>query len=836
MYQHLLFFCNLNAQHGTMKKNFLVIIFISFTIIAAAQINGFKTNGSKTILSKLNTEWTFEPYGDYIIKTTIKNKHEKNGEQISNAVILKPTGTKPVVSGTEIKTVVYGKSITLNISSKVVEYIQGTTKLTSTGAYLNTQYKGVTFSIADSTEQFYGAGERALLQNRRGKKLVLYNNPWYGYEYGADNLNYSVPFIMSSKGYAIFFDNPSKGYFDIGLSNPNSLEAAFVSGELTYYIVFGKNADEILQHYQQLVGTQPIPPRWAMGNFISRFGYRSQAQADSVIQKMKDEQFPADGIILDLFWFGDSIQHTLGNLDWTNKTKWPNPKKMITDWRKQNLKTIIITEPFILKNTRTYNESLKYHAVDSLGNPYTLTDFYFGYGGIVDVFRKDAQEWFKKVYRAQTANGVSGWWTDLGEPEKHPNDLYHNLKDLGFKRLFKADEVHNIFGHYWNKMLFDYYAKEHPNTRLFHLNRSGYAGSPRYSIFPWTGDISRSWNGLKAQLPVILGMNLSGIPYTHSDAGGFTTTFNKDAELYTRWLELSVFTPIFRPHTAALGDLNPPGSLDVPSEPALWDEPTKSIARSLIQLRYNLTPYNYTLAYQQSKNGKLLVRPMFYESFADTNLLKAESQFMWGDNILVAPVIKQGDVIKNIYFPKGKWYDFVRNKYYEGGQWVTDSAAIDEIPFFIKQGGFVPMVAGFNTMDKYNTSNLSILYFPAAEKTYYEMYDDDGLTNKSIEKKQFELLQMNGQNKDGKISIALKSNGGKFIGRPAIRTIRFYLAGINAKPSSITYNNKAMILHGADESGMREWKPGDAVYFAVKKTMMLLLEFTDKPLVIELSK
>ncbi|MBI1781854.1 MAG: DUF5110 domain-containing protein [Sphingobacteriales bacterium] len=819
-----------------MKKNFLLIIFLLFTIVVAAQINGFKTSGSKTILTKLNTEWTFQPFGNYIIKTTIKNRHEKNGEQISNAVVLKPSLAKPVVTGADIKTVAYGKTITLNVSSAKVEYINNGTKVTATGAYLNNQYKGVTFLIADSTEQFYGAGERALPQNRRGRKLVLYNNPWYGYEYGADNLNYSVPFIMSSKGYAIFFDNPSKGYFDIGLSNPNALEAAFVSGELTYYIVFGKNADEILQHYQQLVGTQPIPPRWAMGNFISRFGYRSQAQADSVIQKMKEEQFPADGIILDLFWFGDSIQRTLGNLDWVNKTKWPNPKKMIADWRKQNLKTVIITEPFILKNTRTYNESLKYHAVDSLGNPYTLTDFYFGYGGIVDVFRKDAQEWFKKVYRTQTANGVSGWWTDLGEPEKHPSNLYHNLKDLGFKRLFKADEVHNIFGHYWNKMLFDYYTKEHPNTRLFHLNRSGYAGSPRYSIFPWTGDISRSWNGLKAQLPVILGMNLSGIPYTHSDAGGFTTAYSKDAELYTRWLELSTFTPIFRPHADALGDLNPPGSLDVPSEPALWDEPTKSIARNLIQLRYNLTPYNYTLAYQQAKYGKLLVRPMFYESFADSNLLKADEQFMWGDNILVAPVIKQGAVTKDIYFPKGKWWDFVRNKYYEGGQWITDSAAINEIPFFMKEGGFVPMVSGFNTMDKYNTSDLIIHYFPSAEKTYYEMYDDDGLTNKPLEKKQFELLQMSGQDKGGKVKLEIKSNGGKFKGRPNKREVQIYILDINTKPAIIKVNGKTIPIINEEMDWFRKWKPGAAIYIFEKKGVLILLEFTDKPLQIEMSK
>ena len=820
-----------------MKAKYSVAWCLLFFIApnAFSQVNTIKVAGKKTVLTRSNSQWTFQSYGDYIIKTTIKQKDEKNNEQISNAVIIKPSVSVPSVSGGEEKHVAYGKKMSLHITSSEVMYHYLSSAVMANSSFLNNTHKGISFSL-ENDEQIFGAGERALPQNRRGYKLNLYNNPWYGYEYGADNLNYSVPFIISSRGYGIFFDNPSKGYLDIGKTNPDVLEAGFQSGELTFYIIYGKNAEEILQHYFQLVGTQSIPARWVMGNFISRFGYRSQAHADSIINKMQEEKFPADGVILDLFWFGDSVQRTLGNLDWVNKEKWPNPKKMMADWKKKNIKTVIITEPFILENTKKYNESLKYVAVDSTGKPYRLTDFYFGYGGIVDVFRKDAQEWFKKVYREQTANGVSGWWTDLGEPEKHPSNLYHNLKDFGFKRLFSADEVHNIFGHYWNKMLFDFYAKEYPNTRLFHLNRSGYAGSPRYNIFPWTGDISRSWNGLKAQLPIILGMNLSGIPYTHSDAGGFTTANVKDPELYTRWLEMATFTPIFRPHAAALGDLNPPGSLEVESEPVFWPDSVKTIIHRLIQLRYDMTPYNYTLAYEQAKYGKSLVRPMFYQNFSDTNLLKAQEQYMWGENILVAPVLKQGAVTKSIYFPKGKWYDFIRNKFYDGDKWITDSVAINEIPVFVKEGGFIPTVGGFKTLDKYNTSKLNVLYFPSTEKTVYEMYDDDGLTNKALEKNQYELLQMSGQDANGKIKMEIKSNGGKFIGRPAKRTLRISIADVNAKPSSITYNNKAMTVSEADESGMSEWKPGGAIYFADKKMVALLVEFTDKPIAITVVK
>jgi oligosaccharide 4-alpha-D-glucosyltransferase len=219
-------------------------------------------------------------------------------------------------------------------------------------------------------EKIFGTGERSIPINRRGFKLNLYNNPWYGYSMNADNLNYSVPFIISSRGYAIFFDNPSKGYLDIGKSTGDILEYGASSGELTFYVIPGKSVDEIMKKYHQLTGTQPLPPRWAFGNLMSRFGYRSEDHLMSIYQKMKQENIPVDAIIIDLFWFGDSIKGTMGNLDWVNRKAWPNPAGMINALKKENVKTILITEPFILKTTANYEPSKKYHAVDSNGETF----------------------------------------------------------------------------------------------------------------------------------------------------------------------------------------------------------------------------------------------------------------------------------------------------------------------------------------------------------------------------------------------------------------------------------------------------------------------------------
>lgn len=733
--------------------------------------------------------WKFELFANNISKTTFRPRGYQTNELTSNAVILKPTSQQGSTNLQEGVPAKLGEKLSILHRDDMMHIeLNGETIATVYETFDKDGYRGFSFRLQQD-EKIFGGGERALPMDRRGYRFNLYNNPWYGYEAGADNLNFYVPFFLSNKGYAIFFDNPSKGYVDIGKTNPDAFEAGFVSGELNFYIIPGKNADEILQSYTRLTGRQQLPPRWVFGNFMSRFGYRSQDQVTDIHARMKDEGFPMDAIIFDLFWFGDSIKGTMGNLDWVNKEKWPAPKEMIANFKKENIKTILITEPFILASTPNYEPSRKYHTVDSNGMPFTLQDFYFGEGGLLDIFRKDAQDWFWTKYQAQIQNGVAGWWGDLGEPEKHPSNTYHNLGDIGFSRKFSADEVHNLYGHHWSKMLHEKYAANYPNTRLFHLNRSGFAGSQRYSVFPWTGDVHRNWNGFKAQLPILLGMSLCGIPYIHSDAGGFAMG-EKDPELYTRWLQFAAFTPVFRPHGTAFGDVDP-GVRNIESEPVFYPEPYKGIVKKLIQRRYELSPYNYTLAYEQQTLGRPLMRPMFYY-FSGHDAYEANSQYMWGEHLLVAPVFEKETVEKKLYLPAGSWFDFYNNVFVEGGQWLNLPAAIEEVPVLAREGAFIPTVQGIDNLDKYSTRNLQVLYVPSAKQTSYTMYDDDGTTNNSIEKKQFELLQFTGKSSAGITTISLKSNGGRFNGRPAARNIRFRVPGVNKKPASVLLNGVAL--------------------------------------------
>ena len=667
--------------------------------------------------------WSYKMRGSKIIQLSWDYPGMPRNEQISEAVPVdnkalpkKITETAVSSNGVGFKTI--DGVAHLALSTKTTLQLMG---------FDSGHVRGIKLNLNPGSA-WYGGGERTLPMNRVGQRISLYNNPHYGYELNADELNYSVPFVMSTEGYGILFDNPSKGYMDFGKTTAGILEAGFASGKLDLYIVIGNTPEEILANYANITGKQPLPPRWALGNFVSRFGYRSEEQVKAVVAQMKKDRFPLDAVIIDIFWFGDSIKGTLGNLDFVNKTKWPAPEKMIADFNKQAVKTILVTEPFFLKGTKNFEASLPYLATDSAGKPFMLTDFYFGYGGLLDMFKPQSQQWFWQFYKNLSNKGVAGWWGDLGEPEKHPEGIYHNLSNLGIKRLMAANEVHNMYGHMWSKMLYTNWTKTYPNKRLFYLNRAGFAGSHRFSVFPWTGDVSRSWNGFRAQLPNLQSMSLSGIPYIHSDAGGFSMTDKDDPELYIRWLQMACFTPIFRPHGTALGDLVPDVK-DIPSEPVLKPEPYKTMARNVVNQRYQLLPYNYNLAWQQASNGTALIRPMFFSDFTDSNLQKATNQYMWGDALLIAPVLEAGAKTRELYLPKANWYNFYNNSQSAGGIWKTDTVTLETMPVYVKAGSFVPHwdALEYNNTTNYNMAKpLTIRYYPATKSSHYNFYDDDG--------------------------------------------------------------------------------------------------------------
>ena len=418
--------------------------------------------------------------------------------------------------------------------------------------------------------------------NRRGNRLELYNKAHYGYETRSELMNYTMPIVVSSDKYLLHFDNAPIGYLDLDSKQNNHLMYETISGRKTYQIVAASTWPKLIDQYTNLTGKQPMPPRWALGNFASRFGYHSQYEVEKTINRFKDLNVPVDAVILDLYWFGKTITGTMGNLE-VFRDSFPDFEGMISRLKSKGVKTITITEPFVLTTSNRWKEAVKQQvlATDSLGKPYTY-DFYFGNTGLIDIYNPKGASWFWSIYKGLKEKGIVGIWGDLGEPEVHPTALKHYNTS--------ADEVHNIYGHDWAGLIYKGYKNDFSEERPFILMRAGYSGSQRYGMIPWSGDVNRTWGGLQSQTEIALQMGLQGLGYMHSDLGGFAGD-NLDDELYTRWLQYGVFQPIFRPHAQE----------EVPSEPIYRSEEALKLSKKAIALRYALLPYNYHLVFNISQ-------------------------------------------------------------------------------------------------------------------------------------------------------------------------------------------------------------------------------------------
>ncbi len=630
------------------------------------------------------------------------------------------------------------------------------------------------FSLTES-EAIYGTGARALPQNRRGYRFQVYNQANYGYGIGAEHLNYSIPLFLSSNRYMVLIDNPARAWFDIGKTIKDRLKFQSIGGNMTYYFIAGDNYKDILEKYSTLAGKQPMPPIWTFGNLQSRFGYRSQSETENIVSKMLEAGFTMDAIIIDLYWFGQHLQDgNMGNFSW-DKKYWPDPDGMIKTFAAQGIKTITVSEPFFTRKSQHFSElaGKKYLCLDSTGNTFTVPYFFFGDAGLIDIFKPDASEWFWQRYKIEKERGIAGWWGDLGEPEVHPDEMHHINGT--------AVELHGVYGHEWVKMLYTKYSREYPDERLFKLGRAGYAGSQKYGLIPWSGDVGRSWSGLKAQTDIMLGMSMCGVPYMHSDAGGFAMG-KRDSLLYIRWIQQAVFSPVFRPH----------GDPAAPPEPIFYHDSVQEIVKKSINLRYKMLPYNYTLAWETGETGIPMALPMFVEfeneSISDT----LSSQYMWGKNLLIVPVTDTLSKTICVFLPQGVWYDFYDLTQLSGNKWIKREIQTDRIPVFSKGGSIIPFSLAKGNTEKYSGDSLEILIHLKKTPGKYsqKIYFDDGKLKDAYKKGECEIIEFICEESNSNLEINIESNKGNYKGKPSERKIRLKIAGLENAPLQILTDDK----------------------------------------------
>ncbi len=644
--------------------------------------------------------------------------------------------------------------------------------------------RGFRFALNEG-EKILGGGQRVMGMDRRGRRMPLYNKASYGYATEADQMYFSLPAVMSSDKYMIVFDNTARGWLDIGHTEDDVLGFEAVGGRTAYIVVAGDDYPALIENYVDVTGRQPLPPRWAFGNYASRFGYRSEAETRDVVERFKRAEIPLDAVILDIYWFGPDIKGHMGRLDW-DRTAWPTPEKMIREFAEQGVKTIAITEPFILTTSDRWQSAVDADALarTPTGEPRRF-DFYFGNTGLVDVFDDNAEEWFWQPYRMLFEQGAAATWGDLGEPEVHPADALHRLSAAGIEAT--GDEIHNAYGHEWARMVYENQVEEFPDMRPLILMRSGFAGSQRYAMMPWTGDVSRSWGGLKPQVELSLQMGLFGLAYNHSDLGGFAGGETFDKEMYIRWLQYGVFQPVYRPHAQE----------HIPPEPVFHDPETQDIVRDFINLRYRLLPYVYTLAYENSTTGLPLMRPLFFEDESDPSLIDEKDAYLWGDAFLVAPVLDPGVDSVSVDLPTGAWFDFWSDRRYDGGRAVDIPVTLETIPVLVRAGSFIPMTPGIQTTRDYTGEQLTLHYFAdsSVPESSARMYEDDGESRTSLEDGAFELLEFAASRSGDFLAFEFERNGNSYDGAPEDRdvelvihnwTSRTDLVEVNGQPIPVT--------------------------------------------------
>ena len=793
---------------STMAKSNIFKICLSIASILCISFSSNAENGVISIETPNGRIVTATAINDNIIKVS----NIKKGEIVPNSksAILQPeefNGTITNQGNVKMLTTPSGIIVLLNGTDGSITINAGNDRIiTDNGTRTVVDGKQQLALSTSGVGSYYGAGERGHSLPLNGDTLVMYNKQNYSYMKGEkriNQMNITMPLYISSNGYAVLFDDYAAA--EMIMNNP--IEYITEGKEpVSYYFINGGTLEGVVKEYTHLTGRQELPPFWAMGYITSKYGYKTESETRGVIDTLKREGFPVDGVVLDLYWYGK--EEDMGRLSW-DPIQWPTHKNMLSDLKKKGVNTVIISQPYVLTNGRAidnYNDlsSKGMFCRDSVGNTHEVT-IWVGSGGMFDVSNPDTRQWLRDRYKLLTDEGVGGWWGDLGEPEVHPFSIYHHNGKT-------AREYHNLYGNEWSRIIYDLYKEEYPNTRLMTMMRGGTAGLQRFSVYPWSTDVSRSWGGLQPQVTIMLNSGLSGLGYMSHDVGGFAIDPENpvDPELYVRWLQLGTFSPILRTHSQQV------------AEPYKYPE-QRNIILNLIKERYRWLPYNYTLAYENASQGLPMVRPLNFYSKQNTRFDNIDDQYLWGRDVMIAPVMTQGATSRDITFPCGKWVDYNNpTKVYGCGETINYPAPLEVLPMFVRAGAFIPQAdyKMSNTGD-YTTSRYDVKYFPVeGVKSSYTMYEDDLKSTRSLLENTYSLITFTGDATSDATIITLNNNG-TYAGACPVKTMTIELNGITAKPSSATINGKkATIKYNASTSTATisfKWNVADETTIIVNK-------------------
>lgn len=554
--------------------------------------------------------------------------------------------------------------VPLRIEAKELKCIPGTT-----------DYELYARFEAYDNERIYGMGQyQEKNLNKKGAVLELCHR----------NSQASVPFMLSSRGYGFLWNNPAVGSAVFGTNKTEWYARS--TKKLDYFITAGDTPAEIEENYTAAVGRAPRMPEYGLGYWQCKLRYRTQEELLAVAREHKRRGLPMDAIVIDFFHWTRQGDFKFEPRDW------PDPEGMVRELKELGIETVVSVWPTIDEKSENFGEMADkgYLVGADRGNSLHMT--WMGNTVFYDATNPGARSFvWEKCRENYYKYGIRCFWLDEAEPEYGPYDFDNYRYYAG-----PALQCTNIYPKMYAKGFYDGLRAEGEKDVLS-LVRCAWAGSQKYGVLTWSGDIHSSFRAMREQLQAGLNMGIAGIPWWTSDIGGFLGGDISDEgfrELLVRWFEWGAFCPVFRMHgerspwyEREKEYINGVRQLTSGQDNEVWSfgEDNYEILKKYLFIRERLRPYIRECMDKTSEKGEPVMRPLFFDFSSDSMAWETEDEYMFGPDILVAPVMEAGAVSRKVYLPEGsKWTEAYTKKTYEGGSLIECAAPLDIIPVFYR--------------------------------------------------------------------------------------------------------------------------------------------------------
>jgi len=622
--------------------------------------------------------------------------------------------------------------------------------------------------VSHDGESYYGLGDKPDHLNLKGKRFENWVTDSYAYGRGTDPIYKAIPFytgLHHNKAYGVFFDNTFRSFFDFAQERRNVTSFWAQGGEMNYYFFYGPKMEDVVANYTDLTGKpHQLPPLWALGYHQCKWSYYPENKVKEVTDKFRELKIPCDAIYLDIDYMDGFRCFT-----W-NKDYFPDPKSMVKQLKDNGFKTVAIIDPGIKidKENPVFQEAIeKDYFCKRADGPYMKGKVWPGECYFPDFTKPEVRDWWSGLFRELIEDiGIKGVWNDMNEPavmevpnKTFPDDVRHDYEG----NLCSHRKAHNIYGMQMARATYQGLKKFSYPKRPFVITRAAYSGTQRYTS-TWTGDNIANWEHLWIANVQAQRLAMSGFSFVGSDIGGFAE--QPQGELYARWIQLGAFHPFCRTHSS--GDHGD-------QEPWTFGDDITDIVRKFIELRYQLLPYLYTAFYAYVKEGEPILKSLVLYDQEDVHTHYRTDEYVYGDKILVCPILEPNARGRRVYIPRGNWYNHWNQEVIKGGKELWVDADIDSMPIFIKEGAIIPKYPVQQYVGEIDIDEVTLDVYYKKGKETSKLFDDanDGydytkgrfsLRTFKLTGKANELIIQ--QHKEGKYITPYKTFELKFHGLP----------------------------------------------------------------------